>query len=98
MRRDRLGRDRLGGAEDGAWRLASATDVALLEWGLREQALWEQIHTLLLRLYGPHAAHATIATTRDDDDYDDEVFGYGDPQGWSEGEDWRVTVSGCLPS
>jgi hypothetical protein len=89
MRHDRLGQDSLVGAESGAWRLTTDEDLPLLTWGLRQRALWEQIHTVLLRLYGPHASRATIAATRDDDDYDNERYGYGDLQGWSEGEDWR---------
>jgi hypothetical protein len=64
----------IAGGEDGAWRLASAADVALLEWGVRKRARWEKARARVLDTHGPRAAHVIIAATRDDDDYNDEIF------------------------
>jgi hypothetical protein len=89
MRSD-MSAGQLPGMADGAWRLATADEVALLSWGLRQRERFEQAHTLLLQLYGPRVARVTIAATRGEEAFDDENYGYGGLQPWRPGQDWRA--------
>ena len=77
------------GAMDGPWRALTTGDLALLNWGLRAHARWEQARTLLLLIYGPSLARVTIAATRGEEDFDDESYGCGGVKGWTAGADWR---------
>lgn len=77
------------GAMDGPWRALTTEDLALLNWGLRARARWEQARTLLLLIYGPTLARVTIAATRGEEDFDDESYGCGGVKGWTAGADWR---------
>jgi hypothetical protein len=86
--------DTIDCADLGVWRVASASDVALLVWGLRRRALWAQARALLVQLCGARIAQVTIAATRGEEDFNedfhDERYGYGGLQERTAGADWRA--------